>query len=88
VLKPLEVMTDSYVQVEEDRLTHINFLKKGTAVYVIPRYNNKKYIEISEGDHFGVCDLVFRFMQHEKNARKKNDSDDSNSDDSSDRFGF
>ena len=35
------------------------FLVKGSAGYILPRFNNAVYIKIEEGDHFGHVDLVF-----------------------------
>ena len=35
----------------------------GSAGFVIPRYNNKVYIHIETGDHFGHIDLA----KNEKN---------------------
>lgn len=33
------------------------FLVNGLAGYVLPRYNNKVYIDILKGEHFGHVDL-------------------------------
>ena len=34
------------------------FLLKGTASYVLPQYNNTKYINIEIGDQFGLIDVI------------------------------
>lgn len=33
------------------------FLVKGSAGYVIPRYDNLAYLEIKQGNHFGETDI-------------------------------
>ena len=35
-------------------------------MYVIPRFNNRPYLKCSEGDHFGVMDIVFRLQEYKK----------------------
>lgn len=44
-------------------MTHISFIKEGTAEYIVQRYNNKPYLICSEGDHFGVMDIIFRLRE-------------------------
>lgn len=34
------------------------FLMKGSASYVLPQYNNIKYINIEIGDQFGLIDII------------------------------
>lgn len=36
----------------------VYFMVRGTAGYVLPRYENAVYIKIESGDHFGIVDLV------------------------------
>lgn len=36
----------------------VYFLVKGSAGYVIPRLDNKAYVIIQQGDHFGHVDLA------------------------------
>ena len=43
-LKPLEVIKDALIQVEQEKLTCISFIKEGEAAYVSERYNNKPYL--------------------------------------------
>lgn len=46
----------------------------GKAGYVLPRFNNKVYLEINQGDHFGHVDLGFDpdyFKTSKKNGKIK-----------------
>jgi len=40
------------------------FLIKGRAGFVLPKYKNATYIEISVGAHFGIVDIVGSILQH------------------------
>jgi hypothetical protein len=64
-------MKGSLIQVEQEKLTHISFIKEGEAEYILQRYNNQPYLICSEGDHFGVLDIVFRFREQQKIRVKK-----------------
>jgi len=35
----------------------VYFLVKGLASYVLPKYNDKEYLKINEGESFGLVDL-------------------------------
>jgi len=39
-------------------VSQIHFLIKGKASFVLPKYENTRYININVGDHFGVIDIV------------------------------
>jgi hypothetical protein len=41
---------------------------KGQAGFVLPKYENTKYIEIGIGDHFGLIDIVGSINKHEMHA--------------------
>ena len=73
LLKPLQVIDEAFIQVEQDKLTHISFLREGKASYVLPNYKNAEYLKIDEGEHFGVMDIVFRVReeQHKIAERKQ-----------------
>ena len=43
---------------EGDEVSHIYFLTKGKGGFVLPSFENTKYINIRVGDHFGVIDIV------------------------------
>ena len=39
-------------------MNQIYFLKSGDCGYVLPKYRNLKYIAVSNGQYFGVLDIV------------------------------
>ena len=47
-----------YVYQEDDQVDNIYFMKSGECGFVIPKYDNKKYIDIPIGYHFGVIDII------------------------------
>ena len=46
---------------------------QGTAGYVLPRYNNKLYFAIKQGEHFGHVDLANdkEYLKNHKTGKKK-----------------
>jgi len=58
LLKPNEYPKDQYVFFEGDDVTNIFFLSGGKAGFVLPKYKNTTYIEVDEGDTFGIIDIV------------------------------
>lgn len=71
-LKPLEVIQGALIQVEQEKLTEISFIKEGEAEYVSQRFNNQPYLICSEGDHFGVLDIIFRKQEHNSRVEVRN----------------
>lgn len=63
LLKPREYPSNEYVYLENDDVLHIYFLFKGSCGFVLPKYNNATYIEIHEGQHFGIIDIVHSMLQ-------------------------
>jgi hypothetical protein len=55
----------------------VYFLCSGLAAYVLPRYENKPYVMIEQGEHFGHVDLAITddMLQHDlahaKRQRRK-----------------
>ena len=43
---------------EGDEINHIYFLTKGISSFVLPSYENTRYIDISSGNYFGVIDII------------------------------
>jgi hypothetical protein len=43
---------------ENEKVDDIFFLISGKATFVLPRYNNLAYINITIGSHFGVVDII------------------------------
>jgi hypothetical protein len=46
------------------------FLIKGMAAYVLPRFQNKAYFEINEGESFGLLDLGELYTNPEKYRKR------------------
>ena len=63
LLKPMLLIENMYIYKEEDEMINIYFLEKGHAAYVLPRFENFRYIDIEAGDTFGTLDLLFRHLQ-------------------------
>lgn len=57
-LKPSVYANTSLIFSDEEDIVEIFFLTKGKAGFVLPKYNSTCYIQISEGDHFGIIDIV------------------------------
>lgn len=57
-LKPICFAENQNIFFEGDDIKNIFFLSKGNAGYVLPKYENTIYINIQEGDHFGIIDLL------------------------------
>ena len=58
LLKPNNFEENQYVYSEGEEVNSIFFLLKGRASFVLPSYDNIKYINIPEGGQFGVIDIV------------------------------
>lgn len=58
LLKPRPYPENQYVFFEGDDVTNIYFMIKGKCGFVLPKFKNTTYIEISVGAHFGIIDLV------------------------------
>ena len=58
LLKPLIFVENQYIFMEGDDINNIYFLIKGKAAFVLPSYENTRYIDINSGNHFGVMDII------------------------------
>jgi len=58
MLIPMEFYKDQYVFMEGEQVNYIYFLSSGKAAFVLPRFENTKYIDIDSGDYFGISDLI------------------------------
>ncbi|TNV87316.1 hypothetical protein FGO68_gene16420 [Halteria grandinella] len=56
-LRPINVQEKDYIYKEGEDITEVYFVVTGSAGYVLPRFNNKVYMNIVQGDHFGHVDL-------------------------------
>ena len=41
------------------------FLKEGSTGFVLPKHKNTKYININQGNYFGVIDIVGCILQNQ-----------------------
>jgi hypothetical protein len=57
LLKSQLHIENQYIYFEGDELTDIYFLVKGRTGFVLPKYNNANYIEVTNGSHFGLIDI-------------------------------
>ena len=69
LLRPTNVEEGRYIYKEGEEITEskrrmhgllfvVFFLVKGACGYVLPRYENKAYLQIQEGKHFGHVELA------------------------------
>lgn len=58
LMKPVPFNQKQYIYREGDDVENIYFLIKGSAGFVLPLYDNVKYVGINVGDHFGVIDII------------------------------
>lgn len=58
LLKPWTYNSKQYIYREGDEVDNVFFLIKGTASFVLPKYENTRYINLNIGDHFGIIDII------------------------------
>jgi hypothetical protein len=58
LLKPQYFGYNEYIYYEGDDIKDVHFIMKGMAGFVLPFFKNVAYIEVEEGDHFGVMDII------------------------------
>lgn len=58
LLHPVYFESDTYIYEGGDMADYIYFLIKGKCFFVLPEFNNSRYISIKTGDHFGIIDLM------------------------------
>ena len=56
---------------ENDKLTHISFIKQGKASYVLPNYLNREFVHVSEGEHLGLTDIAFKILDEQAKMQEK-----------------
>lgn len=66
LLKQRFVLGNEIVYFEGDQINNIYFMKSGTCSFVLPKYENAKYINVSLGYHFGMEDLVQSVISNEE----------------------
>lgn len=65
LLKPLYLEHNEYLYFEGDEILSIYFLKYGQCAFVLPKYNNVKYVNINQGSNFGIEDIVGSVIKNE-----------------------
>jgi CRP-like cAMP-binding protein len=65
-LKPAIFDMNEYVYFDGDEVTCIFFLKQGDCGFVLPNYQNIKYIDISRGSYFGVIDIIGSMVSNDE----------------------
>ena len=69
LLKPRAYTKTAMIFGDEEDVVDIFFLINGKAGFVLPKFNNTCYIQISVGQHFGVIDIaasIFSKLQTEE----------------------
>jgi CRP-like cAMP-binding protein len=57
VIRPVNYQEGEYICKEGERIGEMYFMVNGSAAYVLPRFENKPFFDINQGDHFGHVDL-------------------------------
>ena len=65
LLKPYVVTDNEYLYYEGDEVSSIYFLKDGFSYYVLPKYQNTRYIRIKTGNYFGFSDIIGSIIKNE-----------------------
>lgn len=65
LLKTYLIAEDEYVYFEGDEVLNIHFVKDGSCGYVLPKYENSKFIDIPSGLDFGIEDIMGSILKDE-----------------------
>ena len=66
LLKSRLFIEDLPIYREMEEIQAIYFLESGEVAYVLPRYQNRVFVTVSESETFGTVDIAFRFLELEK----------------------
>jgi len=66
LLKTYMATPDEYIYYEGDEIINIYFMKKGRCGFVLPKYENTKYININDGCDFGTEDIIACILKSEE----------------------
>ena len=58
LLKPEYFGSNAFIYQEGDEIKEIHFLVSGTIGYVLPSFRCCAYIQVEDGDNFGVMDII------------------------------
>ena len=65
LLKQRFVLESEIIYFEGDEVTNIYFMKAGSCAFVLPKYDNAKYINVTIGYHFGMEDFVGSIIKND-----------------------
>ena len=66
LLKPYYLESTEYLYFEGDEIHSIYFLKVGNCGFVLPKYDNAKYINLKPGTNFGVEDIIGSIIKNDE----------------------
>jgi hypothetical protein len=67
LFKQYILMDNEYLYFEGDEIHCIYFLKSGKCGYVLPKFENTKYISVVPGTDFGMEDIVGSIIRSKEN---------------------
>ena len=65
LLRPQTFEEYQYIYSEGEEIISVFFLVGGGASFVLPSYDNVAYINIQEGDNFGIIDILGSVLNNE-----------------------
>jgi CRP-like cAMP-binding protein len=65
LLKPYYLESNEYLYFEGDEIHSIYFLKVGNCGFVLPKFDNTKYVNVKLGNNFGIEDIVGSIIKNE-----------------------
>ena len=65
LLKQRFVLESEIIYFEGDEITNIYFMKAGSCAFVLPKYDNAKYINVTIGYHFGMEEFVGSIIKND-----------------------
>ncbi len=58
LIRPINSQAEDYIYKEGEDVIEIYFLVKGNAGYVLPRLQNRVFLDLKEGQHFGHSEMA------------------------------
>ena len=62
-LKPYMNSDNDFIYFEGDEVKDLFFIKQGQCGFVLPKHGNLSYIDIKEGQMFGIIDVVHSMLK-------------------------
>jgi hypothetical protein len=66
LLRPQYLENNEYLYFEGDEVLSITFMKLGNCSFVLPKYENMRYVDIGAGDNFGIEDIVGSMIKYDE----------------------